>query len=99
MKCKRCGYCCEITRPEMWEMSDLTDKQKKRLLKERDKYPKFPKERKCRYHYCKMLVFEEGKAVCLIHKLFGYDAKPENCKKFPSNPKELKICKGNNKIK
>ena len=36
---------------------------------------------------CLMLIEDEDKKVCLIHKLFGYDAKPDICKDYPAQGK------------
>lgn len=80
--CKRCGKCCQLPEimPNMWsDCSDLTDEQKKQLIKVRARYPKNKTG-------CDALIFEKnGLASCLIQKLFGYIKKPRVCKKYPKD--------------
>lgn len=81
--CKRCGRGCMYNVPEdYWLRSDITEAQKQAALAERAKYP--------HVEGCGMLVFEaDGRASCIIHKLFGRYKKPIQCQKFPyENPKD-----------
>jgi len=73
----------------MWEQSDLTQDQRDELLKVRATYPEYPDWRKCRYKYCKMLVFDGRLATCLPHKIYGYMAKPKLCRDYP---KKGRLC-------
>jgi hypothetical protein len=34
---------------------------------------------------CEMLVIEKGKAICKIHRDYGYDAKPLSCQEYPED--------------
>ena len=89
-KCKRCGNCCKKMVPKnMWELGhdDLTfffdypdgtkrsQPKKELLLEERKKYPKNKEG-------CEMLVFEDGKAVCLVQKILGIEYKHPDCVNF-----------------
>ena len=77
MECMRCGYCCMNTHDTLWLRSSLTAEQALLLKIERERYP-IREDIK----YCKALIFEYKRAVCLVQKLFGYDKKPEICKNF-----------------
>ena len=80
--CQRSGLCCQkLVRPQMWVGGNLTWEQKQNLLKERKRYPVNPEG-------CEMLYFEGKKAVCLIHKLYGFDVKPRQCREYPGD----KLC-------
>lgn len=72
MECKHCGNCCyQGTLPEsLWE-EGLTKEEKERLIRDRKIYSVKP---------CKMLVFENDVAFCLVQKVLG--KKPKLCKEW-----------------
>jgi len=59
---------------DTWKQANLTEEVKELLIKEREKYPT-----------CDMLIFEDGRATCLVQKMRGYDAKPDACKEYPKD--------------
>ena len=74
LTCHRCGDCCKhqrlrFTESPLCETEPLLEAMKKYV----HKYPDGP---------CLMLGFEKGKAICILEKLYGKDAKPEECKKY-----------------
>ena len=75
--CKRCGLCCIIlTNTKEWLKGNLTKEEQEQLMMKIVNRKPTP--------YCEALIYKDGKAVCLIHKLFGWDKKPETCKNFPT---------------
>lgn len=84
--CNRCGRCCLwLAKPDAWISVSLMDlppippdvrinQNRLYLLSERGKYPPKQVERAC-----DMLVFENGLAVCLVHKLLGVEFKQPEC--------------------
>lgn len=77
-ECLRCGRCCqELVGKKMWVGGRLNWEQKQQLLKERKKYPPNDKG-------CEMLYFEpDGLATCLVYKMFGSEARDQNCIDYP----------------
>jgi len=72
MTCKRCGKCCYLG--NYWQGS--SDPLIKELAERfRVSGRRFKMNTKC-------LFFDEEDKVCLIQSIFGYDAKPEECKKY-----------------
>lgn len=74
--CKRCGQCCMGIGKSFWTHSEheLINATKARL--ESDFYDDTGT--------CDMLiVHESGRAVCLLQKWLGHNAKPEACRKYP----------------
>ena len=73
-KCKQCGNCCIDVGRTFWKNADYENVNAglNELASNGD--------HEDNGLACEMLLFEGGKAVCLIHKLFGYDAKPDTCK-------------------
>ena len=81
--CNRCGKCClELCEKNIW-IEQLDWQEKQDLFKERAKYQSYEKG-------CLMVVFEGKKAVCLVHRVFGYDKKPKECRDYPIDGKCLK---------
>jgi hypothetical protein len=77
MKCKQCGNCCIDVGRTWWKIGDY--KSINAGLAELSRNGDHEDSGLA----CEMLIFEHGKtlkATCLIHKLFGYDAKPDICK-------------------
>lgn len=78
--CSRCGQCC--MQASMWVNSShpLIARIVKAMVQAgateifRDGGPNDP---------CDMLVLEDGKATCLIHKYLGYECKPNACQEYP----------------
>ncbi len=76
--CKRCGECCRREpNVDEWQHSKLSDKSKYELIKETGSYSPIKGDRTC-----EMLVFDVVTYTCLVHKAFGYNAKPEQCRKW-----------------
>ena len=97
MACNRCGKCClTMVEPSFWETAgmffiepslichkDVVEKvaeKKQTLLDERKKYP-------ANDGGCKMLIFENGIAACLIENLLGKDKKPKVCQEYNEDGK------------
>ena len=74
MSCRRCGNCCIDVGRTFWKNGDYVNINKglDELANNGDHEDNGLS--------CEMLIFEKGKATCLIHKLFGYHAKPKSCK-------------------
>jgi hypothetical protein len=70
MECLKCGKCCTTVSSELWKGVYLTIAQIQKLIDERKKHPK--------QKGCKMLT---GK-ICLVHKMFGFDVKPDICRSY-----------------
>jgi len=75
-KCKRCSACCLTVGRTFWKNGDFHD------------IPELDKTANNGDHEdnglpCEMLEFQDGIGVCLIHKNYGYEAKPIMCKEFP----------------
>lgn len=71
--CKRCGNCCVDVGRTFWKVGKYTaipylDSLQNNGDHEDNGLP------------CEMLSFNGKKAVCGIHKIYGYEAKPEVCK-------------------
>lgn len=88
--CINCGGCClwgdyfnrdGYLDSDYWLKGELTNDQQKQLIEERKKYP--PGDG------CGMLVFELGKSVCLVEKLYGKEAKPVKCQEYPFGHPEI----------
>lgn len=71
--CERCGKCCEMG--TIWVNSVHPLIKVAATYLEADDFDDGGP--------CDMLIFEKGKAVCLIHKYLGYEAKPEVCREYP----------------
>jgi hypothetical protein len=72
MVCQQCGRCCrELVEKDFWRQAKLTREQKEILEQKKN-----PPEKGC-----EMLMDDTGE--CLIHKLFGYNAKPDLCRNYP----------------
>lgn len=74
MECKRCGNCCIDIGRTFWKNGDYEkiDSVLNDLANNSD-HEDGGKP-------CEMLRFQDGKAVCQIHEIYGYDAKPKVCK-------------------
>ena len=85
-KCKKqCGACCrKIQSPGFWKQVELTDEQIELLQTERAKHPKEWLRPPSYAGPCDMLIGN----ICLIHKLLGWEFKPEGCKNY--------VCERNN---
>ncbi len=89
--CLRCGKCCMSWRegnnacifgsPKVWEIYEkhqynwairVTQDQLENLYEENKKFYHHP-------DWCGMLIKEGDKCYCIIHKLYGKDAKPLEC--------------------
>ena len=72
-KCFRCGECCIDVGRTFWKVGDYEEFPELNELAKNGDYEDngLP---------CEMLRFEKGKAVCLIHKKYGYLAKPKVCR-------------------
>ena len=73
-QCKRCGNCCIDVGRTWWKNGNyegvnaaLNDLARNGDHEDGGKP-------------CEMLRFQDGKAVCQIHELWGYEAKPQVCK-------------------
>ena len=76
----RCGKCCiKHADPDEWTKSETVKVDKELLKRERARYPDGDKS------WCEMLAFDGKTAICLVHKIYGYEAKPEGCKDYPLN--------------
>ena|SRR3990167_1287708 len=86
--CTQCGECCIYLDDykkidiDFWRKGELTEVQIKQLLEARKNFPVSTVG-------CEMLIMVNGQSMCLIHKLFGYDKKPEVCKKQPFGLPEI----------
>jgi len=78
LNCQQCGKCCDMG--TIWVNSEhpLVRAAGKAVTDFRDGGS------------CDMLVYINGKAVCLIHKYFGYDAKPEVCRDYPEEGEQCR---------
>jgi len=78
-KCLRCGQCCMIVGRTFWRNGDFTDYPDLQKLADETEsiYDGLP---------CQMLQMIDGIATCKIHRDYGYDAKPEVCRKYPEIP-------------
>ena len=75
--CQRSGQCCEVlAEDDHWRRSHLTKSEVKELLDKRKAYT-------ARKKGCGMLVYDDGKASCLVEKEMGYDKKHSSCKQYP----------------
>ena len=74
MKCFNCGNCCIDVGRTWWKIGDYEKVNAGLAELSRNG------DHEDNGLACEMLLFEGGKAVCLIHKLFGYKAKPDICK-------------------
>ena len=88
-KCEQCGRCCEAMSRDFWQKGTYTKAQIKKLKdriaseKLSTKYPEYKDG-------CEMLRNVDDKCVCLIHLLFGFEAKADVCRNYPANGKCLK---------
>ena len=93
--CKRCGDCCVKIGRNFWRLGYLQPSGLEfpnkilKLLSLRTPPLSIDDEKPC-----DMLEFDaDGKAVCLIEKHFGRDAKPEVCREYDGENR----CKQNTK--
>ncbi len=73
-KCKRCGKCCADMGTVWLTGQHLLLKQILHI---------WPDDAFSDGGRCGMLIFENGKAVCLVHRHLGFKAKPEACQEYP----------------
>jgi hypothetical protein len=59
---------------EYWK-EKLSEEQINLILEEKKKY----QDNK---EHCEAFVFEDGIGCCLVHKIFGQDFKPKECKSY-----------------
>ena len=81
--CKRCGACCLTVGRTFWKagifigdskpFGDIEDLNKWAMNGDHEDGG-LP---------CEMFEFSGEKGVCLIHKRYGYAAKPITCRKYP----------------
>lgn len=75
-ECKRCGRCCLEVGRTFWKNGNYDDipELKKRANNGDHEDGDLP---------CEMLAIIEGKAICLIQRDYGYEAKPRVCRGYP----------------
>lgn len=83
-KCFRCGECCIDVGRTFWKCGDYKRWPVLEELANNGDYEdnELP---------CEMLRFEKNKAVCLVHKRYGYKAKPEVCQEHKGDKRCRKI--------
>jgi len=79
--CQRCGRCCLEVGRTFWKGGDFDKHPALNALANDGDYEDGGLS-------CEMLRFEGGKAVCLIQKNFGHEAKPKACREFPGDDDE-----------
>jgi len=80
-ECKQCGECCRKA-GNVWKQSPVIENHL--LLKAMMKY-------KTDNNECLMLGEKDGKAICILHEVYGYDAKPAKCKRFEPGSKRCSM--------
>ncbi len=88
MACERCGNCCIDVGRTFWKNGDYesVNLDLHKLANNGD--------HEDNGLACEMLMFEHGetlKAICFIHILYGYDAKPQVCKDHDGDERCKKI--------
>jgi len=76
--CHRCGLCCLDIGRTFWKGGTYNAQPALEIMANDGVYEdgSLP---------CEMLRFDNGLAVCLIHKLFGYHVKPAACRHYPEH--------------
>lgn len=72
--CKRCGNCCADVGRTFWKVGNYADIPELKAMQ-------YNGDHEDNGLPCEMLSYDGGgKAVCGIHEIYGYEAKPEVCK-------------------
>jgi len=90
MNCMRCGRCCLEVGRTFWKVGNLSAEKPFNPEKAFGDIEELNKRANDGDHEdgglpCEMLTFENGRAVCIIQRDYGYDAKPTVCKNYPEN--------------
>ena len=73
--CKRCGNCCIDVGRTFWKNGNYED-----VDEELNNWA-HNGDHEDGNKACEMLAWDDnGKSICFIHMLYGYDAKPDVCK-------------------
>ena len=78
MSCKRCGKCCIEVGRTFWKVGDY------------GKIPELDEIARNGDHEdnelpCEQLEMVNSKAICKIHRDYGYPAKPKVCSRYPED--------------
>ena len=90
-KCHRCGVCCMRTGSAFWtrtlqDGSELVPAQILTYIE--SKARRYKKVHHSNDQPCDMLMpGADGKWICVLHRFYGKQAKPQICREYPVNKK------------
>lgn len=82
MSCERCGRCCMEVGRAFWKVGNLTSPHPFGEIDELNTLATNGDHEDGGLP-CEMFEIVGGKAICKIHRDFGYAAKPITCRQYP----------------